>query len=422
MSEGLEKFYKGRNKNPQLFTYDDDGNLIEKNKDGEVIKTIALPNYRSPTFEEFDEMEKVRIERIAIAQKEFEDARKALRDILLKPDVIDSDVLRANRKAREADAKLQDIRFQERVVVKVEGVEIRELDFDQPNEKRKLPYEISIFESRPFKLQEMYVRVGKAAEKPLISVAEAKAADTVPVILFAEPDTNDYGFLSLKWVVDIEFKGTIYNSAWQAIAAEIAKSFNDQENLNKIMLAESPDAIDYSVDDVPGDKEVNETKWADLTKQLLYDVNLAKFNQYPELAARLLETRSAQLGAYEPDDNLIGIGISLDNIQSRNPVSWTGQNLLGKALMDIRDKIRVEKEAATAVTAVTEAVIPKRKKPVVASTQQVAQVTAPVAEPVAAPVAAVRVPRRRPVVAAPLVEPKQETETETEAEAEAEAE
>lgn len=127
--------------------------------------------------------------------------------------------------------------------------------------------------------------------------------------------------------------------------------------------AESPDEINYKVTNVPGDTEVNETKWNDLTKQLLYDVNLAKFNQFPELAGRLLETKNATLGAYLPDDNLIGIGISLDNIQSKNPVNWTGQNLLGKALMDIREKLRLDRE----ISVQQQAPIPTpiKKKPVV---------------------------------------------------------
>jgi ribA/ribD-fused uncharacterized protein len=346
MSAELKTFYRGRNKNPKLFDYDDDGNLIEKNKEGEIIKTIPLPNYRLPTFEEYDEMEKKRMENIAILTKEFEDSRKELRAVLNNPDRLDSEVLRINRKVIEADAKLQNVRFPLHYVLKENGIEINQIDFDQPNEKRKYPFPIGIFQTRPFTLEEQYTRIGKLPEKPMITVAEANRAldSSVPVILFSEPETNDYGFLSLKWVVDIEFNNTRYNSAWQAIKAEIAKSFNDEANLSKIMLAESPDTIEYSVEDVPGDKDVNEIKWTDLTKKLLYDINLAKFNQYPELTVRLLDTKNAKLGAYEPDDNLIGIGISIDNIQAQNPINWSGQNLLGVALMDIRDKLRIDRE------------------------------------------------------------------------------
>ena len=47
-------------------------------------------------------------------------------------------------------------------------------------------------------------------------------------------------------------------------------------------------------------------------KQLLYDVNYQKFTQHPELGQKLIETNNAQLGYYQPDDNQLGIGISLD--------------------------------------------------------------------------------------------------------------
>jgi ribA/ribD-fused uncharacterized protein len=346
MSEELKKFYKGRSKNEKLYTYDDDGNLIEKNKEGTVIKTIPLPNYRQPTLEEFDEMEETHMKAIAIANKEYEDARKELREIISKPDTLDSEVLRINRKVVEADMKLQVARFPLRFIEVDTGFEIRDIDFLQINEKRKYPYEFYLLKTRPFTLQEQYVRVGALSKKPYISVAEATASnnkDTL-VILFSEPDTNEYGFLSLKWPVEINFNRSLYNSVQQAIAAELAKTFNDQDNLDKIMLAETPDEIDYELSDVPGDEDINEIKWNDTMKQLLYDINIAKFDQYPELAGRLLETKNATLGAYIPDDNLIGIGISLDNIQSKNPIYWTGQNLLGKALSDIRNKLQSDRE------------------------------------------------------------------------------
>lgn len=406
-AEELKQFYKAKSKKPNLYGYDDNGNLIELNKEGSVIKTIALPDYRPPTFEEFDEMEKKRMDLIAVLNKEYENARRRLREAINNPETPDSEIGRLNRQVVEADIKLQNTRFPLQYIDEVSGLEIKEIDFNQSSEKRKYPYPFYFYETRSFRLQEQYVRIGKLAEKPLISVAEAKAKAeaSVPVILFAEPETNDYGFLSLDWIVQFEFNVTMYNSAKQAIAAEIAKSFNDKENLQKIMVAETPDEITYKVENVPGDTEVNETKWNDLTKQFLYDVNLAKFNQFPELAGRLLETKNATLGAYLPNDNLIGIGISLDNIQSKNPVNWTGQNLLGKALMDIREKLRIDREIAVQQQAPIP--IPRKKKPVV-STQQVAPVATTV--PTIAqeqtdiekqPVSVPRPIRRRPQVVIP---------------------
>lgn len=419
-SEQLKLYYKAKAKKPDLYGYDDVGNLIELNKDGTVIKTIPLPIYRSPTSEEYTEMGNKRMEVITVANKEYEDARRTLREVSANPDSLDSEILRINRKVIEADIKLQAIRFPLQYINVQDGISINKIDFDQVNEKRKYPYDFFFLEQRSFTLQDQYVRVGKAPEKPLISVAEANAtnatnavANAVIVILFSEPDTNDYGFLSLKWTIELEFNGTMYNSAYQAIAAEIAKSFNDKDNLQKIMIAETPDSVNYSVADVPGDKEINEIKWNDLTKQFIYDINIAKYNQYPELAARLLETKNATLGAYIPDDNLIGIGLSIDNIQAQNPVNWTGQNLLGKALMDIRQKINSDREVLQAqVQAQTQAqaqTVPRRKKPSIAPPSIVPPSIAP---PSIAPVTIAPAPngslsrpiRRRPVIEEPLLE------------------
>jgi ribA/ribD-fused uncharacterized protein len=367
-AEELKRFYKSRAKKPDLFGYDDEGNLTEFNKDGGIVKTIPLPDYRTPSYEEIDEMFKKREEAIEIANKEVEDARVQLRSLLSNSDTPKSEILRLNRIVKEADVKLLDVRFPLRTILTDPNPLIKDIDFDKDYEKRKFPYDFYTLKERPFTLQEQYVRIGKAPVKPMITVAEAKEAeDNIQiVILFAEPDTNDYGFLSLKWAVEIEFNETRYNSAQQALSAELAKAFNDEAGLQKIMSVDSPEEIDYTLEDVPGEPDTNRAKWNDLTKQLMYDINIAKYNQYPELAARLLETKNAILGAYIPDDTLIGIGLSLDNIQSKKPVNWTGQNILGKALMDIRQNIRAEKAAAEAALVAQKPVV-RRKRPIVAS-------------------------------------------------------
>jgi ribA/ribD-fused uncharacterized protein len=350
----LKLFYMKWDKHPTRFGYDVDGNLVERNKEGEVIQTISLPNYRSPTYEEYDEMEKKRKEKIAQASKLFNDAKRTLRDLFQNPDTPCSKKLQQNEKVKIADIELQRARFPLQYVSIEDGIEVRSIDFSDPKNKRKINDSmkdrnfVSILQTNPFTLQEQYVRTGAPPKKPLISVQEAKEnkEQQVPVILFAEPETNDYGFLSLSWVVNIEFQGTMYHSAKQAIYAEIAKGFQDDTHLQQIMIAETPDAIQYSVKDVPGEVDVNETKWNDMMNRLLFDVNLLKFKQYPELGQRLLETKQATLGAYLPNDNRIGIGISLDMVQSQNQMNWSGQNLLGKALMDIRKQLQLERDIA----------------------------------------------------------------------------
>ena len=174
-SEELKKFYKSKLKKPNQFSYDDEGNLVELNKEGSIVKTIALPYYRKPTYEEFDEMELKRNQDIAIANKEFEDSRKELRDALSKPNISDSEILRLNRKVKEADIKLQSVRFPLQYIEQEDGIPINQIDFNKTFEKRKYAYPFYFLNERPFSLQDQYVRIGKTTIKPLISVTEAKA-------------------------------------------------------------------------------------------------------------------------------------------------------------------------------------------------------------------------------------------------------
>ena len=74
----LKFFYKSRVKKPELFNYDTEGDLIQLNKNEELVKKIELPTYRRPTYEEFNEMEQNRMKQIAFANKEFEDAKVKL--------------------------------------------------------------------------------------------------------------------------------------------------------------------------------------------------------------------------------------------------------------------------------------------------------------------------------------------------------
>lgn len=341
--EQLKSFYISRSKNPDNYTYDENGNLIEKTKTGEIIKTIALPTYRPTTSEEYHEMENKRINQIAIAEKDYENAREELRAAYENPNTPMSEILRINRRANESDFKLMNARYATYYIENIDSLEVRDLIFTDIYEQRKYPYQVHSFKTFPFKAQDFYVRIGEAAKTPIKTLAEIKEKYTgIPVIIITD-DSDLYKELSLKWQVVINFNNTIYNSAYQGIMAELAKYFNDEENLQKIMIEDDPNQITYSFKNIPGDLDINETKWNNKMKELLYDINYEKFKQYPELGNKLIETLSAPLGYYEPDDNLLGIGLSPDDENSKDPSKWSGQNILGKTLETIRNKLNEER-------------------------------------------------------------------------------
>jgi ribA/ribD-fused uncharacterized protein len=329
---------KKEKKEPK-FGYDKDGNLTEQT--GGNLKTIPLPTYRAPNLEELDEMEKQRMKAIADACDAFDKARSDLYEAIHTAGVTDPSVVSGlNRKVLEADQRLQVVRFPLQHVEKVYPVKIRDLDFNQLQEVRKFPYQIAMLQTNPFSLQDQYVRIGVAAPRPLMSVEEAQAQADETVLVFSEPDSNAQGFLSLSWAVDLIMGGRPYHSAKQALAGELAMHFKDEANYKKISEAETADAVSYSVEDTPGGKDKNQGEWNKKQSELIYSVNKVKFTAYPALAKQLLDTKYAILGAYLPNDTILGIGISINDPKSTIRKNWSGQNELGQALMKLREEIR----------------------------------------------------------------------------------
>jgi ribA/ribD-fused uncharacterized protein len=67
--------------------------------------------------------------------------------------------------------------------------------------------------------------------------------------------------------------------------------------------------------------------------------NLAKFRQNPDLAASLSATDRKVLVEPSPRDRVSGIGIGASHPDATRPSRWRGTNLLGFALMNVRDQL-----------------------------------------------------------------------------------
>jgi len=362
MSEAFATFYKKRQtellSKPTLggkgilYGYDDDGNLVTKDKEGAIKQTLVIPTYRPVSLEEHDIMDQERKDRIAEATRAYDEAFQAVHDEYIRKDRSMEQVLQKTRQMVQADHHLQHMRYPLRHVKHEEGIEIRRLDFNQPQEVRKLPYPVSILRVSPFPLQERYVREGDKKEEEekkelpasirSLPLSKVSAIASEKGILFIEDSqTNENGFMAMDWPVQIRLQTMVYHCAKQALAAEQATVFGDDEGFRRIMDAETPAEVSYSRNDA---KKATEEDWAMTTKRKLYDIQEAKFRQYPELQSRLLSTGEAILAAYLPGDTLLGIGISTDDVRAKNPIHWRGQNLLGTALMELRQLFRVEQE------------------------------------------------------------------------------
>ena len=72
-----------------------------------------------------------------------------------------------------------------------------------------------------------------------------------------------------------------------------------------------------------------------------YDIvvegNKAKFGQNPAIREFLLSTGDAILAEASPYDTIWGIGLDRETAQKGTVEQWQGENLLGCALMEVRD-------------------------------------------------------------------------------------
>ena len=68
--------------------------------------------------------------------------------------------------------------------------------------------------------------------------------------------------------------------------------------------------------------------------------NWLKFSQNRELREFLLSTGDSVLVEASPYDNIWGIRLSANSPEAWDPFRWRGQNLLGFALMEVRDELR----------------------------------------------------------------------------------
>lgn len=80
--------------------------------------------------------------------------------------------------------------------------------------------------------------------------------------------------------------------------------------------------------------------WLKNREEIVIEANLNKFSQNSRLKEFLLNTKDRILVEASPVDAIWGVGMAADNKDINNPEKWRGLNLLGFALMVVRDKLR----------------------------------------------------------------------------------
>ncbi|MFD2721678.1 NADAR family protein [Hymenobacter monticola] len=143
--------------------------------------------------------------------------------------------------------------------------------------------------------------------------------------------------LSQWWVADFKIDNLTYRSTEHWMMAEKARLFGDEATLARILEAKSPAEAKKLGREIGGFvPEVWETHKYEIVKT----GNLHKFSQNRELLKFLLSTNDRVLVEASPVDTIWGIGLAADSPDAENPARWQGPNLLGFALMEVRNQLR----------------------------------------------------------------------------------
>ena len=119
--------------------------------------------------------------------------------------------------------------------------------------------------------------------------------------------------------------------------AEKSRLFNDEVRLAEILKVNHPMKAKQLGRQVLGfDPEI----WDNHKYEIVKKANYHKFSQHQELKDFLLNTKERIIVEASPRDRVWGIGMSEKNEKANNPSLWRGHNLLGFALMEVRDELR----------------------------------------------------------------------------------
>ena len=116
-----------------------------------------------------------------------------------------------------------------------------------------------------------------------------------------------------------------------------AVCFKDEEIAEKILATTDVAVIKALGRKVKG---YNDGYWNGVRQLLVYEGLKEKFAQNEDLKRQLFDTEDSILAECAVNDRIWGIGVSMIDSYRLEPEKWRGQNLLGYALMMVRNWIK----------------------------------------------------------------------------------
>jgi ribA/ribD-fused uncharacterized protein len=143
--------------------------------------------------------------------------------------------------------------------------------------------------------------------------------------------------MSQWWPAPFEENGIVFKTAEHYMMAGKARVFDDPKILEQIVQTDSPKDVKKLGRQI---KNFDPVTWDQHKYEIVRNGNKLKFSQHEELKNFLILTQDKVIVEASPMDVIWGIGLSENNQKSQDPKTWRGKNLLGFALMEVRDEIK----------------------------------------------------------------------------------
>ncbi len=147
---------------------------------------------------------------------------------------------------------------------------------------------------------------------------------------------EDNGYLSNWYLSKFTVDNVTFSSMEQYMMYKKAVCFRDKDTADRI-LATNDVAEIKALGRLVAD--YNESYWNGVRQIVVFEGLIAKFSQNEDLKKLLKATENAILAECAVKDRIWGIGLSMKDPERFEIDKWKGQNLLGYALMMVRERL-----------------------------------------------------------------------------------
>lgn len=324
-------FIVSKKKNKKRAEFTANGDIKLMNLDGSEIATYPIPNYRPPNADELNDMERIRLEKVSLAEQEVTNKYKQLREASRELSAIDESdlgekmIARSNligrmRDMQSATATYSDALYPEKRVDDLERVPYKLINVGSKDDSI-LTYPIYRLKYRPFEISSMFER-----ESELLAPEQKE----VP----AERETyiivNNEHWLSPDITTTFMYEGETYSSIRQAIEVWKARAMGNIVLEGNLMRANSgldARALGISNMDIPTDI---------LAQIIKARLDASKPNKI------LFKNMQDAIFIYLDTDRVLGVGRNQSGELIRSRADWTGQNRYGLALVEVKKMVLAE--------------------------------------------------------------------------------